>query len=266
MAHEPTYRRVVVAFDSTRASRTALDLSASLASMFDAELAGLFIEDVNQLRLGALPFTRLTGPGPVSRDVDARTIERSMRHAASEARASLMRLAERPAAPVSWSFRVVRGAISRELGAAAETEDLIVVDERTLGRAAREALTAGRTSVLCLCSGAASANDVFVVYGDTDPDRRAIAMAVRVARATGRSLTLFVTETDRIEDASALVESADVPVRTARIADRTKALVQAVAQQPGAIVVRPAENEESETRQALVPLLESGRLSLLLTK
>lgn len=266
MAHEPTYRRVVVAFDSTRASRTALDLSASLASMFGAELAGLFIEDVNQLRLGALPFTRLTGPGPVSRDIDVRTIERSMRRAAGEARASLMRLAERPAAPVPWSFRVVRGAVSQELGAAAETEDLIVVDETTLGPAARAALAAGRTSVLCLCSSTPRANDVLVMYGETDPDRRAIAMAVRVAHATGRTLTLLVTETDRMEDASALLKAADVPVRLARIADRTKAFVKAIAQHPGAIVVRPAESEESETRQALVPLLESGRLSLLLTK
>ncbi len=265
MAHEPTYRRVVVAFDSTRASRTALNVSANLAATLGAELAGLFIGDVNQLRLGALPFARITGPGAVSRDIDIGTIERSMRRAASEARASLERLAAGGSTPVPWSFRVVRGAVAPEIGAAADPADLIVVDETALGRAARAALSVASTSVLCLCSSAPRANEVVLIYGESASERRAIQVAARVARATGRTLTLLVPDAAQME-AAAATNAGDVAVRALSIADRRSAFVQAAMQRPGAIVVWPADHEDPETRQALVPLLEGGRLSLLVTR
>ncbi len=266
MVREPAYRRVVIAFDSSRASRAALDVSAGLAASLGAELTGLFIEDVNQLRLGALPFTRLAGPGPLSRDVDLRTIERSMRRAAEEARAALERMAVTRANPVPWSFRIVRGGITRELSAVAKPADLIVVEERALGRAARAALATAGASVLCLCSSAPGAKEVIVTFGETDGEMRAIDSAVRVARATDRTLTVLVTDAEQEAKIADVIDAKDVAMQVVRIADRAGALVNTVAQRPGAIVVWSAENEDAETRRALLPLLESGRLSLLVTR
>jgi len=266
MVSESAYRRVVVAFDSSRASRAALDVSAGLAASLGAELTGLFIEDVNQLRLAALPFTRLTGPGPLSRDVDVATIERSMRRAASDARAALERLAASRSQPVPWSFRIVRGAITREIGAAAEPADLIVVDERALGRAARAALVTAGASILCLCSTAQRTNEVLVMFGDSDREARSIDAAVRVARATDRSVTILVTDGDQRAKITEVIDAKDVGLKTVLIADRSRGFVEAVTQRPGAIVVWSAEDEDAETRRALLPLLESGRLSLLVTR
>ena len=238
MAREPAYRRVVVALDSSRASRSALDASAGLAAGLGAELVGLFIEDVNQLRLGALPFTRLVGPGPLSSDVDVRTIERSMRRAAAEARTALERLAAARAVPVPVSFRVVRGAIARELGAAAEPADLIVVEESALGRAARSALTSGGASVLCLCAGADGVKEVVVAFGESEQDRRALDAALRVARATDRTLTVLFADAEQELRLADAIDAEDVPVKSVRYADSEPDFVQAVAQRPGAIVVR----------------------------
>jgi len=266
MVGDSAYRRVVIAFDSSRESRAALDLSAGLAASLGAELTGLFIEDVNQLRMGALPFTRLAGPGPLSRDVDLRTIERSMRRAADEARAALERLAMARSQPVPWSFRVVRGGVTRELGAAVEPADLIVVEERALGRAARAALATAGASVLCLCSTAPRANEVLVMFGDSEHELRAIDAAVRVARATDRTLTLLVANGEQDVKLAGVTDTEDVVSKKVRIADRSRAFVQAVTQRPGAIVVWSAEDEDAETRRALLPLLERGRLSLLVTR
>jgi nucleotide-binding universal stress UspA family protein len=266
MARDPGYRRVVVAIDSSRSSSAALDASAGLASGLGAELAGLFIEDVNQLRLGALPFTRLVGPGPVSRDVDVGTIERSMRRAAAAARARLERLAQARPQPVPWSFRVVRGAIARELGAAAEPADLIVVEERALGRIARAALASANASVLCLCAGGVGANEVIVVFGDSEPEQRALDAALRVARATGRTLTVLVADAAQETKLAEAIDAKDVPVQAVRAADPKRDFAQVVARRPGAIVVWTGTDEESETRRALEPLLESGRFSMLVVR
>ena len=266
MTREPTYRRVVVALDSSRDSRAALDASAGLAASLGAELTGLFIEDVNQLRWAALPFTRLVGPDAMSRDIDMDTVERSMRRAASEARSALARLTAARGDQVRWSFRVVRGAVAHELGAAAEPADIVVVEERALGRAARAALASAQVSVLCLCAGAASSNEVVVVYGESDRDNRALNAAVRIARATDRTLTALITDADQEAKLADMVDADDVAVQPVRTSDRARGFAQAVARRPGAIVVWSGADDEQDTQHALEPLLESGRYSVLVVR
>lgn len=266
MTHDSTYRRVVVALDSSRDSRAALDASAGLAANLGVELAGLFIEDVNQLRWAALPFTRLVGPDAMSRDIDMDTVERSMRRAASEARSALARLTAARGDQVRWSFRVVRGAVARELGAAAEPTDLIVVEERALGRTARTALASAQVSVLCLCAGSAGSNEVVVVYGESEQDERALHAAIRIARATDRTLTVLVTDADQEASLLEAIDTEGVAVQQVRISDRARDFAQAVAQRPGAVVVWHGPDDEPDTQHALEPLLESGRYSVLVAR
>jgi len=48
-------RRVLVAMDASPHSRAALEAAIELASHFEAELRGLFVEDINMLRAVGLP-------------------------------------------------------------------------------------------------------------------------------------------------------------------------------------------------------------------
>ena len=56
--HEAASRRILVAIDTSPHGSAALEAAARLATELRAELEGLFIEDINLLRLAGLPFAR----------------------------------------------------------------------------------------------------------------------------------------------------------------------------------------------------------------
>ncbi|MBK7177644.1 MAG: universal stress protein [Chloroflexi bacterium] len=51
-------QRILVALDASPHSLAALEAAIDLAERLDAELQGLFVEDINLLRLAQLPFAR----------------------------------------------------------------------------------------------------------------------------------------------------------------------------------------------------------------
>ena len=55
---EDKIQRILVALDASTDSLAALDAAAKLAQCLQAELVGLFVEDVNLLYMAGLPFTR----------------------------------------------------------------------------------------------------------------------------------------------------------------------------------------------------------------
>jgi hypothetical protein len=130
MNEQPAGIRIWVALDESPSSAAALTAAAALAAEMDAELAGLFVEDVNLQHLIGLPFARefslLTGAGsPLSLGEVERTWQReaeTMQRLLAEA-ASRLRL--------RWSFRVARGRVSAEMNALARAFDLIVLGKRS---------------------------------------------------------------------------------------------------------------------------------------
>ena len=54
----PAGGRILVALDASPRSLAALSTAGALAAELDAELSGLFVEDINLQRLLALPFAR----------------------------------------------------------------------------------------------------------------------------------------------------------------------------------------------------------------
>ena len=58
---ELAVKRILIALDPSRRGQSALQAAAHLAAGTGAELAGLFVEDINLLRLAGLPFARELG-------------------------------------------------------------------------------------------------------------------------------------------------------------------------------------------------------------
>ena len=119
-------RRVILGFDAAAPlNRAALEAAALLAQRMEAELVGLFIENVDLLHLAALPFTReIDLLSATSRDLDTERMERALRALARDAQRMLASVAGR--GTLRWSFRVTRGALAAELLAAAGEADLLV--------------------------------------------------------------------------------------------------------------------------------------------
>jgi hypothetical protein len=106
--------RIVFALDWQSSRRSRLEFIARLADRMQAELIGLFVEEVQLLHLAVLPFAREVGfPSAVLRDLDMERMQRSF-HAAGSALRRACEAALRGSS-VNWSFRTVRGSTAEQL-------------------------------------------------------------------------------------------------------------------------------------------------------
>jgi len=101
-------RRITVVQEPAHPAR-ALDAVAEAAAALEADLLGLFLEDVELLHFAGLPFAREIGASARPRGLDVQTMERRFRVQADAARRALAAAAEGKA--LRWSFRVERGSV-----------------------------------------------------------------------------------------------------------------------------------------------------------
>jgi len=197
---ERALRRILVALDASRASEDALAAAATLADRLGAELTGLFVEDVNLLRLAGLPFVRqirLSAGG--WHPLEPGTLEGELRAMAARAREAL----ERAAGPhrITWSFRVARGGVSVEVLAAAGEADLLVLGtagHRLTGGPGETALTAAArapTSVLVMGRGTRVGRPLLVGHDGSPGSDSAMALGQLLEAAVGDMTVLVAAPT-----------------------------------------------------------------------
>jgi len=181
-------RRILVALDASRASEDALEAAAAMAELLEAELEGLYVEDVNLVRLAALPFSREVGLASArSRRVISADVERALRAEGARARRALETIASRWR--VQCSFRITRGQVASELLAAAAQADLVALATASmaargagLGSTARAMLTSAVRALLILPPREAARNALAVVYDGSVRAREAVSLAGQLAR------------------------------------------------------------------------------------
>lgn len=183
-----TIRRILVALDASKHSQAVLETAATLAAKLESELTGLFVEDINLLRLEELPFVReINFQQLVGRKLENGEIQRMLRARAALARHELEEVAER--FHVRSTFRIVRGPVDAELLAAALEADLLaigqlghsVVRRSRLGSTARTAIARATSSVLVVRSGFEIRQPVLVIFDGSTGAQRALALAIELA-------------------------------------------------------------------------------------
>jgi len=197
--HELLIRRILVALDASPHSLAALEAAVDLAARLRAELSGLFVEDVNLLRLAGSPLAQEVGFfSATRRRLDAQQIERQLRAQASRVRQALQAMAE--PAEVQWSFRIARGVIASELLTAAAEVDLIILGRggwsltrrRRLGSTARAVLSEAPCLALILQHGAGLEMPVLVVYDGSPLAQKALAAAAALVEEEKGHLTVLI--------------------------------------------------------------------------
>ena len=128
-------RRITVLQEPAQATQ-ALEAVARAAAALEAELTGLFVEDVELLHFAALPFAREIGAFSVQA-LDVPTMERRLRYQAEEARRALAAAVE--GKPLRWSFRIERGSLPAQVRSALADADLVVLLGGRGGRLPRRA-------------------------------------------------------------------------------------------------------------------------------
>lgn len=194
-------RRILVALDASPNSLAALREAADLAASLGAELIGLYVEDINLLRLADLPFARETGTFTyTSHNINRQQIEQHLRSQARQARRALQTLAENRR--LRWSFSVVQGVIARELLAAAEQSDLMIVGKtgwsqgRRMGSTTRLILSQTSSPALILQRNAHLGLPVGVIYDGSRLARMGLAAALTLLRERDGYLVAIILADD----------------------------------------------------------------------
>jgi nucleotide-binding universal stress UspA family protein len=259
----PEIRRILVALDASADSAAALDAAVALAARLEAELLGLFVEDVDLLRAAGLPFAReirvfQLQPRQIRVDeleaqllARARSIERALAHAADRS-------------GVPFTFRRVRGSVAAEVMAATGDADLVVVGRAghaparrgRLGSTALALVVQGSRPVLVLGRRLRLRDPVFAVYDGSASARHALAVALRLT-PPGQTVHVVVTGDDedairqRWADARAQAGDAGATMSLHAVLQADAGALARVARAEGAgVVVAPATS----------PLFEGGTL------
>jgi len=181
-------RRILIALDASTHSLAALETAINLATTLEAQLEGLFVEDVNVLRLAELPFVRQVRTlSAVTQPVSRLQLEAELQAQAARARRALMGAARRARVPAT--FRVVRGQVPLEVLAAAMEADLLVLGRisrpltrrRRLGSTARTVFARAPRSVFLVQS--TPVHSIMVTYDGSLLAQRALTIAANLSRA-----------------------------------------------------------------------------------
>jgi nucleotide-binding universal stress UspA family protein len=194
-------RRILVALDASAQSHAALEAAANLAALLDAELVGMFVEDINLLRVAQLPFVReVSYPMAEMREINVPKMESRWRSQVTEARRQLSESANQR--KVKWSFSVERGGVSDRLLAASLDMDLLAIGRQgrslsqkmRLGSTARKVLKSGKRSVLLMRTEVDLEQPVLAIFDGSDAARQALLIASALARKSGRLRILVWTD------------------------------------------------------------------------
>jgi nucleotide-binding universal stress UspA family protein len=227
--------RILVALDASTHSLAAMATAVELAAAMEAQLEGLFVEDVNLLRLAGLPFVREVRHTASLEALDSPRMERALKAQATQAREALAAAAGR--AQVHWSFRVVRGHVTQELLQAASQVDLVTLGKQGRSRSPRARLgsTALRVALqapgalLLVEHGVPGGQPVLVLYDGSEGAQPALDAAARLAKMSGTHLIVFLLAgaPDAVEQ---LEKEAGLRIELQRVSARFHALHEADAQ------------------------------------
>ena len=205
--------RILVAVDASPLSLKALEAAAELAASLQAELLGLYIEDINLLRIADSPFAREVGifSGSI-RELDAHRLQRQLRAQANQVRRKLTQLAQR--SQIRWSFRVTRGSIEGELLSAASEVDLVILGragwsgKRQLGSTAQAMASQAPGPALLHAPRTAAKPAVLVLYDGSEVSQRALTTAASLIQPQDGFLTVAIIAGDHEEARRLQIEAA----------------------------------------------------------
>ena len=189
-------KRILIALDASQQSLLALDIAAEIATKFQAELIGIYVEDINLVRLADFPFSREIGRFSAnSRSFDALQIQRLMHAHARYIQRNLSDTARRT--KLRWSMQIMRGSISDELLTAAQASDLIVLGKtgwsgrREPGSTVQTILNRTNRQLLVLSRKIQPGAPILVVFDGSQASQKAL-IAATLIRVTENPISVLI--------------------------------------------------------------------------
>ncbi len=193
--------RVLVLIDGSRMSYAALAAAADIAGNRDADILGVFVEELNLVRSAGYGFSREVGSASgITRPLDPGILERRMRRLADNARAALAGAVKQRGGKAALS--IARGRVIDEVLALAGPNDLLVLGRAgwsspagaRLGSTARGLVRQSPGQVLLWCEQKLPyPNRVVVFLNDHDEaNHRAALAAAEISRHYHQPVTIIL--------------------------------------------------------------------------
>lgn len=277
----PTVRRIVVALDASPHSEAALEAALQMAARFEAELLGLYVEDVDALRIARIPFAReVGGYSGRSRPISSEELERKYRARVRQIRRQFRARSHRAA--VEAAFRVVRDRINRAIRAEAEEADMLIVGRS--GWSPIQRLRFGSTARFVCCEdvpemtlvlhrGAALREPYLVVFDGSLRARKALHVASRFTEVQTLPLEVLLIA-EEVRDVQTLrdvvreeLQDHEVMVRFHVLSEsNVMRLVDAIHRVHGGTLIVPASVSLIQEEASLITLLEDVDVPVLLVR
>lgn len=269
-------RRILIALDASPASQAALELAAELAVRYQAELIGVYVEDINLIRSAELPITQEVGYySGSSHDIDTPHLERELRAHARRVEQLLASIARK--GNLRWSFQRARGVIPGELITAAAGTDLIILGKtgwsggNKIGSTAREVAVSSPIQSLILLKRVRPGSPTLVLYDGSPAGRKALAAARRISRPQGKLIILILAETkvkaeELQEEVQSAFENIELQLEFRWVTDLRADLLSYLARISSCdVVVLPIKREQFEPEK-LIAMLNEAECAVLLVR
>ncbi|NMT64413.1 universal stress protein [Marinobacter orientalis] len=193
--------RILVLIDGSRMSYAALEAAADIAGKRDADILGVFVEELNLVRSAGFGFAREVGSvSGTSRPLDPGILEQRMRRLADQARAALAGAVKQRGGKASLS--IARGRVIEEVLALVGPDDLLVLGRAgwsspggaRLGSTARGLIRQSPGQVLLWCElKPRYQNRVVVFLNEHDEaNHRAALAAIEICRHDHQPVTIVL--------------------------------------------------------------------------
>lgn len=275
----PGIERIVVALDPSRHSRAALEAAVMMASRLDADLLGLFVEDVNVRRLGELPFAEEVGLFTATcRRVETHELSRQLQVQAGRVRREFG--VRTRSFTRHCTFRIARGRVAGEILKAAAEADVVILgkgawspfETERLAPAVREVLRRTPASTLILRADASVEPPMRVVYDGTPLGDRAVSTAAELTKDEDGHLVIFLLadtpdEASRLEsDVRERLAGLELELSFQRLTEASVSrLAYLVAREERGTLVLPARTATLEV-EAVLDFLDETRAPVLLIR
>lgn len=270
-------RRILVALDASPHSLAALKAAAELAARLQADLLGLFVEDIALLDLADSPYAReILYPAATQAPLNRISMESKLKALSEQARKALATAAEK--LQIHWSFRIVRGEVTSEILAAASEFDLLAMGKigwslgppARMGSTAREAAVSAIPVLLLPERALAAGARLLVRYDGSLAAKTAVLAAAQLAMSGSASLTVLLAAEDRKHaealegEVETLVEGRNIQVRYRQVSRQDGATLLAALKDEKADVLVLGSRDLLRDPAVLEALLRETETALLL--
>jgi nucleotide-binding universal stress UspA family protein len=241
---EATMQHIIVTLDASESGRSALQTAVRLAAILGAELDGVFVEDINLIRLSGLPFLREVRLWSLGEEnISTQRMQRELRTMARHAEQMLEQAAREMGVP--WSFQVWRGRAGAEALAQTFVADILSLGGVT-ARASWRMWATTRSRRRRSLDTPASIN---VLFSGSERAKRALTTACNLAKDSGTSMTVLLPENPPEglpalkERALAILNMHGLPARFAQLSGTgLQSLVQATRASGFSLLIAETEH------------------------